>query len=312
MSLDKFTSDDQKFNINSKSIFAQLLIFLGTSLLCFSLFAGAAQLWLTRSIGAENSAEFLLHPLQNLQYVNAFKWMQLISSVGMFGISAVLFSFLKNANGFVYLQMNKLPKFDMGSMVIPIVIFSLPIIAIMYYYNQQIHFGSLDKWLREVELQNGEITKAMLSSTTLLGLVFNLIVVAIVPGIVEELFFRGILQNLLHESLKNKHIAIWFTALIFSAVHMEFLGFFPRMMMGAMLGYMYMWSGNIWVNIFAHVLNNGISVVAFYLFHNNFIKTDIDKMEHYGLVPTIIAVVLFTASFYLFYKKTEQLQQETE
>ena len=173
--------------------------------------------------------------------------------------------------------MNKMPKIDVIAWVVPIVIFSMPIIAILFFYNQQIHFGAMDKWLRDVELQNGEITKAMLSSTTLLGLAFNLIVVAIVPGIVEELFFRGVLQNIIHESSKNKHIAIWFTALFFSAVHMEFLGFFPRLLMGAMLGYMYVWTGNIWINIFAHALNNGISVVAFYLYHNQFIKTDIDN-----------------------------------
>jgi membrane protease YdiL (CAAX protease family) len=307
MSLDKTTSTQQYFGINNKPIFAQLLIFVGTTALCFSVFAGIGQLWLNHSIGAENVNEFLQHPLQNLQFVNAFKWMQLISSIGMFGLSAILFSFLKNKNGFVFLQMNKLPKFDLIGLVIPIVVFSLPIIAIMYFYNQQIHFGSLDKWLRAVELQNGEITKAMLNTTTIAGLIFNLLVIAIVPGLVEELFFRGILQNLLHESVKNKHIAIWITAIIFSAVHMEFLGFFPRMMMGAMLGYMYMWSGNIWINMIAHALNNGISVIAFYLFQNQYIKTDIDKMEHYGLVPTTIAIALFAASYFLFYKKTEQL-----
>ncbi|MEN9523508.1 MAG: hypothetical protein RL065_1885 [Bacteroidota bacterium] len=310
MSLDKFTSEEQKFNINNKSIFAQLLIFFGTTMLCFAVFAGAGQLWLVQSVGADNSNEFLKHPLQNLQFVNPFKWMQLLSSIGMFGLSAILFSFLKNKNGFAYLQMNKLPKFDLIGLTIPIVVFSLPIIAMMYFYNQKIHFWSLDKWLREVELQNGEITKAMLSSTTIAGLMFNLIVVAIVPGIVEELFFRGIFQNLMHEGFKNKHAAIWITAIIFSAVHMEFLGFFPRMMMGAMLGYMYMWSGNIWVNIITHALNNGISVIAFFLYHNQLIKTDIDKMEHYGIVPTIFAMVMFAAAYFLFYKKTEQLQLE--
>jgi membrane protease YdiL (CAAX protease family) len=312
MSLDKFTSEEQKFNINNKSSFAQLLIFFGTTMLCFAVLAGFGQLWLTKMIGAENSNEFLKHPLQNLQFANAFKWVQLLSSIGMFGLSAILFSFLKKKNGFEYLRMNKMPKIDVIAWVVPIVIFSMPIIAILFFYNQQIHFGAMDKWLRDVELQNGEITKAMLSSTTLLGLAFNLIVVAIVPGIVEELFFRGVLQNIINESSKNKHIAIWFTALIFSAVHMEFLGFFPRLLMGAMLGYMYVWTGNIWINIFAHALNNGISVVAFYLYHNQFIKTDIDKMEHYGVVPTIVAVVLFTACYYLFYKKTEQLQLETQ
>ncbi|MFM2048815.1 MAG: hypothetical protein RI955_1363 [Bacteroidota bacterium] len=304
MILDKSTSTDPIFGINNKPIFAQLMIFVGTAVLCFSVFGGFGQLWLNHSIGAENVNEFLQHPLQNMQHINAFKWMQLCSSAGMFGLSALLFAFLKNKNGFAFLKMNKLPKLDIVSMIVPITLCSLPIIAFVYYYNQQIHFGAIDKIIRDLENQNGEITKAMLNTSTIAGLMFNLIVVAIIPGIVEELFFRGALQNLLHEGFKNKHVAIIATGIIFSAIHFEFLGFVPRMMMGIMLGYMYVWTGNIWTNIAAHVLNNGISVVAYFLFNNGYIKTDIDKMDHYGTMPTLVAVILFVAVFYLFYKKT--------
>jgi membrane protease YdiL (CAAX protease family) len=307
---DKNNIMEHKFGINNKTIFAQLLIFIGTTMLCFSVFAGIGQLWLNAKLGAENVNLFLQYPLQHLQFINAFKWVQLFSSIGMFGLSAILISFLKNKNGFTYLKINELPKLHSISFVLPLVIFSLPIIAYLYYYNQQVHFGALDKWLRDVEHQNSEITKAMLSSTTIAGLLFNLIVIAIVPGMVEELFFRGALQNLLHEGFKNKHIAIWTSAIIFSAVHMEFLGFVPRLLMGAMLGYLYVYTENIWVNILAHLLNNGISVVAYFLYINGFTTTDIDKVEHYGILPTMAAVVLFTTTFYYFYKKNVAQKRE--
>jgi membrane protease YdiL (CAAX protease family) len=87
---------------------------------------------------------------------------------------------------------------------------------------------------------------------------------------------------------------------------MEFLGFIPRFLMGLMLGYLFDWSKNIWVNIAAHALNNGISVIAYFMFVKGYTSTDIDNMDHYGIAPTAIAVVFFAVLFYLFYKNVNQ------
>jgi uncharacterized protein len=303
-------TNQNNFGINKRPLFAQALIFFGTSVLCLSVFGGFSQLLLNRIIGADNVAAFMQNPMQNLPFMNAFKWTQLVSSIGMFGISALMFSFLKTKNGFTYLQLTKVPKLQQISLVVPIVIFSLPIIAFVYYYNQQINFGSMNKIVHDLENQNASITKAFLSSTTILGLAFNLLIVAIVPGIVEEIFFRGVLQKLLNEGFKNKHVAITISAVLFSAMHMEFLGFIPRFLMGLMLGYLFDWSKNIWVNITAHALNNGISVIAYFMFVKGYINTDIDNIDHYGLLPTAISFALFGAVFYLFYKNASANQVE--
>ncbi|MEY2829696.1 MAG: hypothetical protein RIQ33_1554 [Bacteroidota bacterium] len=294
------------FGINKNSIFSQILIFFGTTLLCLSVFAGFSQLFLAKIIGADNVAAFIQNPFNNIQFINVFKCTQLVSSIGMFGVSALMFAFLKEKNGFMYLQLTKVPKPITMAFVVPLVLCSLPIIAYVYYYNQQINFGSMNKIVHDLEHQNAEITKAFLSSTTIAGLLFNLLVVAIVPGIVEEIFFRGVLQKLLHEGFRNKHAAIIISAILFSAMHMEFLGFIPRFLMGLMLGYLFDWSKNIWVNIAAHALNNGISVIAYFMFVKGYTSTDIDNMDHYGIAPTAIAVVFFAVLFYLFYKNVNK------
>ncbi|MDP4687503.1 MAG: CPBP family intramembrane metalloprotease [Salibacteraceae bacterium] len=97
-----------------------------------------------------------------------------------------------------------------------------------------------------------------------MDLIINLLVIAVFPAISEELFFRGFLQNTLLKMGRNHHVAIWVTAFIFSAIHMQFLGFFPRLILGAVLGYSAMYSRSLIVPIIGHFVNNGLAVVLTY------------------------------------------------
>ena len=84
-------------------------------------------------------------------------------------------------------------------------------------------------------------------------------------GLSEEIFFRGFIQRLFIENKLNHHLAIWFTAILFSAIHLQFFGFVPRVLLGAVLGYLYFYSGNLWLSIIAHTVNNGFAVVMAYI-----------------------------------------------
>jgi membrane protease YdiL (CAAX protease family) len=42
---------------------------------------------------------------------------------------------------------------------------------------------------------------------------------------------------------------------------MQFYGFFPRFALGVLLGYMYLWSGTLWLPILAHFINNAGAVI---------------------------------------------------
>lgn len=89
---------------------------------------------------------------------------------------------------------------------------------------------------------------------------FNILVIALLPAIAEELLFRGAVQRSFNRMFNNPHVAIWLAAFIFSAIHVQFFGFFPRMLLGAAFGYIYLWTGSIWYAMFAHFLNNAAAV----------------------------------------------------
>jgi membrane protease YdiL (CAAX protease family) len=103
------------------------------------------------------------------------------------------------------------------------------------------------------------------------------VVIALLAAICEELFFRGLLQKTLSEHI-NQHTAIWVTALIFSAVHFQFYGFLPRMLLGAAFGYMVVWSGSLWLPILAHFINNAVGVIAFFIAKKQNFNFDIENV----------------------------------
>ena len=131
--------------------------------------------------------------------------------------------------------------------------------------------------------------------------IFGFIVIALLAGFSEELVFRGVLQPELFRATGNIHVAIWTSAFLFSALHMQFFGFFPRLLLGALFGYLYAWSGNLLIPMLAHVLNNGVSVVILYLHQRGAVAIDIENAEP---APWPVAILFASATFgLLFYFK---------
>lgn len=140
-----------------------------------------------------------------------------------------------------------------------------------------------------------------------------LVVVAIVPAIGEELLFRGLIQKYLHKIWKNPHVAIWVTAMFFSAFHMQFYGFVPRMVLGAFFGYLLYFSGNLWYAVFAHFINNGFTLLMIYLFQIRAIEYDIDSAESASVWSTLCFAIIGVILFVLFKKQfhiTDNLKNE--
>jgi membrane protease YdiL (CAAX protease family) len=150
--------------------------------------------------------------------------------------------------------------------------------------------------MQSSEVQIAEITEKMLNVSTLGALLFNVFLVAVVPALGEELFFRGTIQRLLSD-WKGALFAIWITAFVFSAIHMQFYGFLPRMLLGAFLGYLLLWSGSLWLPIIAHFVNNSVAVVFYYLKFNGVKVIDVetigtDDTLWLGIVSGIVCVFL--------------------
>lgn len=173
-------------------------------------------------------------------------------------------------------------------------------------WNQNISFPaflkSFEEWARAKENQLADLTKMLTNFKSVEEFILAFVVVAIIAGISEEFLFRGIIQHELLRGTKNIHVAIWVSAIIFSAIHAQFFGFVPRVLLGALFGYLYYWSGNLLVPIFAHLFNNGFSLTLIYLFQLKIITTDIDKPEA-APWAAVVACLFFTAVLLYFFKK---------
>ena len=156
------------------------------------------------------------------------------------------------------------------------IIFSiLPIINLLIEFNIGIKlpevFSGLESYLKEMEEASKRMTKSLISSKEIKDLIIPVIVMAIIPGILEEVFFRGIIQVQLQNIFKNYHVAIWCAAFLFSFFHFQFYGFIPRMVLGGVFGYIFVWTKNIWYSCFAHITNNIIAILGIlYLKENIF------------------------------------------
>ena len=185
-----------------------------------------------------------------------------------------------------------------------ILITSTPFIDFLYYLNQQLKLPSflsgLDKFISDNENADSKLTMLFLKTPRVTDLWINLIVIAIIPALGEELLFRGCIQQLIKEWTKNTNAAVWIAAFIFSFIHFQFYGFVPRMLLGALLGYLFVWSGSLWVPIAAHAFNNGAQIVLAYLHEHGKISLDITSDELLPVSVTIICTLVCIGLVWLY------------
>ncbi len=165
--------------------------------------------------------------------------------------------------------------------------------AVFIEWNLNVSFPEFMKgfenWARQTEEAAAKMTEYLTAFDSFSQFMVAFFVVAVFAALGEELVFRGIMQNMIYKANGNIHIAIWLSAVLFSAIHFQFFGFVPRVLLGALFGYLYYWSGNLWIPIFAHFINNGFTLVMIYLYNLGQVNFDIENSEP----PSLMAVVLF-------------------
>lgn len=157
-------------------------------------------------------------------------------------------------------------------------------------------------WARTQEDKLTEMTKFITNFSSPGEFALGLLVIAVLPGIGEELVFRGLIQNELYRSSKNIHAAIWASAILFSAFHIQFFGFVPRMLLGALFGYLYYWSGNLLIPMIAHFFHNGFTLTMIYLYNIGVIEVNIDSEESAPL-SLVGTCAVFTFGLLYFFRK---------
>ena len=208
------------------------------------------------------------------------KWLQLIQTAFTFVLPAFLLAHFVG-QGISYLKFTPIRSSLMWLGVILLMPLALPAVNWLKSLNDMVvlpHFMSgVELWMQQMEHQSELLTEKFLSVSSYSALALNLLVMAAIPALGEELFFRGILQTVLGEKL-NRHLAVWITAFIFSAIHLQFYGFLPRFLLGAALGYLFLFSGSIWASIVAHFINNALAVLLFFLTFNGYLTFDMDAL----------------------------------
>ncbi len=102
----------------------------------------------------------------------------------------------------------------------------------------------------------------LVSAGSVQMMIANLIILAVLPAAGEEMIFRGVIQRMLGRILRRGDMAVWLAAFIFSAMHFQFYGFIPRFILGLVFGYLYYWTGNLWLPVTAHIINNSVTVIS--------------------------------------------------
>ncbi len=244
----------------------------------------------------------VLSNLEDPAVVGAIKLLQIFTTgLGMFIIPAIVASvlFSKRPSNFLSLKLPEKPI--ILALGILLMFSAVPLINLIHIFNQQMELPSflsgIETWMKESEANAERITEVFLSIKSTQELFYNLLIVAVLPALGEELLFRGVLQKLFKELTNNVHAAVIITAILFSAIHMQFYGFFPRMLLGLMFGYLLVWTGSIWVPIIAHLINNGAAVIFAYYAQQNNLPFDQDTVGtgagEWPLTLISIAVVGF-------------------
>jgi len=260
-----------------------------------------------------------LKSINNLDFSNpsiiqAMKIAQAVSAILAFIVPSLLFAYLSSEKKIAYLKLNSGFNLTPGLAAVILVFAAMPVINWTGELNSHLTLPSfmsgLENWMKTSEESAKKITDAFLQMNGIGDLFVNLIVVALLAAVGEELLFRGAMQNIFFEWTKNKHTAVWITAILFSALHAQFYGFLPRMLLGVVLGYLYIWSGSLWLSMLFHFLNNGMAVLFSFLIGKGAIS---EKAETVGSGDTPIyfvalSVAICAGLMYVIYKNRQAPQ----
>jgi len=246
--------------------------------------------------------DFVSHPEK---YENSFHGMmalQWFTALFTFVLGSWAYLSFVDKRSISELNPGETPDWRIFLWAILVVLVGMPLMEFIIQWNQNIHlpagFEDLENWMKSSEDTMSNLTRFLLNFQSPADFAIGLAVIAGMAALGEEIFFRGILQTLFERYIGNSHAAIWIAAAIFSFIHFQFYGFFPRLFLGAFFGYLYVWFRNIWVPILAHFFNNGWTLTMHYMYQQK--QIDIDPEQMGTMIPWWSAIIsLVLVAFYM-------------
>jgi membrane protease YdiL (CAAX protease family) len=250
-----------------------------------------------------------LFTFENLGFL---RFSQIIQSITIFVLPSFFAAYLFSKKPTKLLGFDN-PKIILFLLACIMFIICQPMISILANVNNDLIFPeflkSFEDKIRIMENENNNLVFRLLDTCQPSAVIINIFMIVIIPAFGEEIFFRGTLQPLFHKMFKNKHFAVWITAFIFAAIHLQFFTFLPRFVLGALLGYLFLYGKNIWYSIAGHLINNLISFIVFYYYRHfqpeiNPMNPNSDDFSWFIITGSIVLVATLFYCFYRFSQKT--------
>jgi membrane protease YdiL (CAAX protease family) len=274
------------------SPFSQLIMLLFTMASCFLLMMVAGLLLAPLILGIPITD--LINGMTE-QHLNLMRYLQILQGFGLFIIPALLAAYLFSGNAVNYLGLRRNVAAKWYCAAALMILAAMPLINLLAALNEMIVFpqsmAGLEQRLRDFEEAAQQTTKLFLEVDNAGGMLFNIFMIAVLPAIGEELICRGMLQKIFTRWTGNVHVSVVVSGFLFSLMHLQFYGLFPRWLLGVALGYMLVWSGTIWLPVFAHFVQNAVAVSLSYLIHQGTVS---EEVEEFGTAWSDIPLTLAT------------------
>ncbi len=289
-----------------RPILAQILIIFAVPVIAVACAGLFSLLALALYTGASiDHIPSLMSGVPSQQVIDAYKITQLISTVFVFMLPPLILPWLLfQENPLDYLRARKKSHVTLYILTALIFYAASPLLDFTIVWNSKLHLPGfmhdIETWMQQGEDTNDKITAYFLKMPNIGSLITNIIIIALLPAIAEEFMFRGFIQRILVSWTKRPHLAILLSAAIFSFIHFQFYGFVPRMLLGMLFGYLFYWSGDIKLPIFAHFINNFVGVMAAYYHPENIdVKPEDLPMNHvYIYYLSLLALGVLVFAFY--------------
>ena len=196
------------------------------------------------------------------------------------------------------LCVDRFPKLSITILSMAVLIFSIPAMNCVIEWNKSWHMpesmASTENFFRQLEEGAEATTRLLMDGASIPSLIVSILIVGVLAGFSEELFFRGALQRILTQTRMNIHLVIWLVAVFFSAFHFQLFGLVPRILLGAFFGYILWWTKSLWLPILIHMFNNTLVVISEYFGANDHTgtKVSIDSIGANLSSPTELSLVI--------------------
>jgi membrane protease YdiL (CAAX protease family) len=272
-------------------LFVSLLIILGVGMVLAFILFFAGQLIFSSDLNVfqKTASALKYNDLAFMRYI------LMVQDVAVFIIPSLIILRLMRPDDAERMSEIKVPQLKEIGLVIILAFCIFPITSFTGQINSAMHLpdslSGVEQWMTRQEDKADDLLDMLIVADTFPAMLLNLLMIAVLPAIAEELIFRGVFQKIFYRLFRSGHLAIWFSAFLFSTIHFQFFGFIPRLILGLVFGYLFYWSGTLWLPVISHFVNNAFPVILSYIQGAEKLKAPVDITLLHQLIILPLPVI---------------------